>query len=86
MHLTSECSRHDPLIVQCIYRHMFLDAAIILRGQPQEHLLVTWAGLMQRPRSPGRSAPVAMDKLHSKASQMLDALESNSLITNLYGT
>jgi hypothetical protein len=65
---------------------MFLDAAIMLRGRPQEHLLVTWAGLLQRPRKPNRSAPVEHDQLRFTAYQMLAALESHSLITNPSGT
>lgn len=64
---------------------MFLDAATMLRGQPQEHLLVTWAGLVQRPRRAGRSAPAAFEQLRFRASQMLAVLESSSLVTSPAG-
>ena len=65
---------------------MFLDAAVMLRGQPQKHLLVTWAGLVQQPCRAGRYAPVTYEQSRSRAAQMLAALGSNSLVTETDGT
>jgi hypothetical protein len=62
---------------------MFLDAAIMLQGQPRDDLLATWVGLLQRPRMPGRNAPVSLNTLQLKAAGMLTALENSSLLTSM---
>ena len=58
-------------------RHLLLDAALLLRGQPREHLLQTWIGILQQDEE-GVGTPAS---LRSKVEQLWSECAGATLVS-----
>jgi hypothetical protein len=73
---------HDTQMAFVSYRHFFLDAALLLRGQPQEHLLQTWAGILQQQEvKNGIRSPSTLAGLCCKAKELWSECAGATLVS-----
>ena len=62
-------------------RHFFLDAALLMHGHPQEHLLQAWAGILQQQQDDnGEQRPAPLAELQRRAMELWTVCASAALI------
>jgi hypothetical protein len=67
-------------VVAC--RHFFLDAVLLMRDRPREHLLRAWAGILQqRQEDDGEQHPVLLAQLQFKVTAMWTACAGAALLS-----
>lgn len=63
-------------------RHLFLDAALLMRGHDRDHLIQAWAGILQQQQQArgelNLSSPTGLQK---KAERLWDDCASATLVT-----
>jgi hypothetical protein len=65
-----------------LYRRLFLDAALLLRCHPREHLLQAWVGILQQQEEEnGVQRPSLQDKLRSDVEKLCDDCAGATLVT-----
>lgn len=64
---------------------MFLDAALVMRRQPVEHLLEVSAALLQQ-QANGYSEPACWSYCRKTAEKMWDVCQSASLVSSTHAT
>lgn len=63
-------------------RHFFLDAALLMDGHPQEHLLETWEGILQQDEEEdGEQRPSTPAHLRHRAEALWSACEGAALLS-----
>ena len=63
-------------------RHFFLDATLLMRGHPQEHLLVIWAGILQQQQDQrGEQRPDSPAQLRRRALALWAACAGATLLS-----
>jgi hypothetical protein len=60
---------------------MFLDAALLMRGQSQEHLLQAWAGILQQQEDDGLQDPPTLVQTQHSAEMLWNACASATLVS-----
>jgi hypothetical protein len=60
---------------------MFLDAALLLKGRPVDHLLEVWVALLQQQQSDGYAPPPQLSELQRDVQGMWDTCKSASLVS-----
>lgn len=61
---------------------MFLDAALVMRGHPQEHLLEAWIGILQQEEeNNGKLRRSTQAALRHKAAALWSACASAALVS-----
>jgi hypothetical protein len=62
-------------------RHLFLDAALLMRGHPRDHLLQAWAGILQQQEEDGGvQQPSSPERLQKAAEALWKACASATLL------
>lgn len=59
---------------------MFLDAALLLRGRPRDHLLEVWVALLQQQEADGSAPPRQLWELQIKVQRMWETCKSAALV------
>lgn len=67
----------------CLCRHFFLDAALLMRGRPREHLLQAWTGILQQQQEDGLPLhPDKQEQFRVRADALWNACESATLVSS----
>lgn len=69
-------------LLYCFHRHLFLDAALLMRGHPWEHLVEAWAGILQQQEDEyGVQNPSTAPQLRKAAEAMWSVCAGATLVS-----
>jgi hypothetical protein len=71
----------SPILVPLTCRRLFLDAALLMRGQPREHLLQAWAGVLQQQGQRARWQPPTLAHSRRRAEALWAACAGATLVS-----
>jgi hypothetical protein len=73
------CLKADST-VGALHRHFFLDAALLMRDHPQEHLLLVWAEILQQQDDSGLRQPTTLAHWRHEAEELWTVCASATLV------
>ena len=77
-----DCARPRQTTGILLCRHFFLDAALLLCDQPQEHLLQIWAGILQQEElEDGIDSPSTPARLRCRAEKLWSDCANAALLS-----